>query len=178
MRREVWEGEDSRPFSPGSIPGRRARAYALSMVAKGRRPTRRKRRKKKANERCSGSEWHPEGGGIEQNLTAGKDRQYVGGRFASGAKRRGSTPTARSDSGRSHQQASAWPAKVRRLNRRNSASCGDCSFRRISPSMKFPPQAVIDGSSSFRADGGKAPAAGKTAPERGGRIISAPTGSW
>ena len=36
---------------------------------------------------------------------------------------------------------------IRKLNRRKSASCGHCSFRLISPPMKFPPQAVIGGSS-------------------------------
>ena len=35
----------------------------------------------------------------------------------------------------------------RKLNRRKSASCGHCSFRLISPPMRFPPQAVIGGSS-------------------------------
>ena len=37
--------------------------------------------------------------------------------------------------------------QFRRLNHRKSASCGHCSFRLISPPMKFPPQAVIGGSS-------------------------------
>ena len=36
---------------------------------------------------------------------------------------------------------------IRKLNRRKSASCGHCSFRLISPPMRFPPQAVIGGSS-------------------------------
>ncbi len=36
-------------------------------------------------------------------------------------------------------------AEFRSLNRRNSF--GDCLFRLISPPMKFPPQAVIGGSS-------------------------------
>ena len=37
--------------------------------------------------------------------------------------------------------------QFRSLNRRKSASCGHCSFRLISPPMRFPPQAVIGGSS-------------------------------
>ena len=37
-------------------------------------------------------------------------------------------------------------AEFRSLNRRNSPSWGDCSFRLISPPMRFPPQAVIGGS--------------------------------
>ncbi|MBR5108662.1 MAG: hypothetical protein IK099_00580 [Clostridia bacterium] len=37
--------------------------------------------------------------------------------------------------------------QFRNLKSRKSASCGHCSFRLISPSMRFPPQAVIDGSS-------------------------------
>ena len=39
--------------------------------------------------------------------------------------------------------------RFRSLNRRKSASCGHCLFRLISPPMKFPPQAVIGGSSPF-----------------------------
>ena len=37
--------------------------------------------------------------------------------------------------------------QIRSLNRRKSASCGHCSFRLISPPMKYPPLAVIGGSS-------------------------------
>jgi hypothetical protein len=40
--------------------------------------------------------------------------------------------------------------QIRSLNRRSSPSWGDCSFRLISPPMKFPPQAVIGGSSPPR----------------------------
>jgi hypothetical protein len=36
----------------------------------------------------------------------------------------------------------------RSLNRRNAPSWGDCSFQLISPPMKFPPLAVIGGSSA------------------------------
>ena len=43
-----------------------------------------------------------------------------------------------------------WPLSLRSLNRRKSASCGHCSFRLISPPMKYPPQAVIGGSSLYQ----------------------------
>ena len=43
--------------------------------------------------------------------------------------------------------------RVRSFNRRKSASCGHYSFQLISPPMKFPPQAVIGGSSQTCAKG-------------------------
>ena len=44
----------------------------------------------------------------------------------------------------------AFRPQFRSLNRRKSASCGHCLFRMISPPMRFPPQAVIGGSSCAR----------------------------